>query len=63
MTRNWITNNPEAAKSLRAIDRRYERERAKCAAWPLELKVGRFRKLEEERQAAYDRVATWAVSR
>jgi hypothetical protein len=52
----WMTNNAEAAKSLKAIDRRYAREIEKCNAWPLGLKIARHRKLKAERQEAYERV-------
>ena len=52
----WLTNDPEAAKILRAIDRAYDRGIEKCSCWPLEIKISYQRKLREKRQEAYDRV-------
>jgi hypothetical protein len=54
----WITNNPDAARKLRAIDRRYERglTEIKNRRAPLAEKVEALRKLKEARAMDYARV-------
>ena len=58
---NWITNNPEAARKLRAADRAYEKafnELVSVSRGTMTLaeKVEAIRKLKETRATAYARV-------
>lgn len=56
MAMAWMTNDPEEAKILKAIDRAFTRECKACAKWPLELKVSRMTRAKEAKDAAYARV-------
>ena len=49
----WVTNNPEAAKRLRKIDRDYDKGIAATVGLSLAGKVETIRKLKAARQAAY----------
>lgn len=53
---DWVTNDPEAARLLRAVDRAYTRATAKAANWPLKEKVAAIRRARETRDASYQRV-------
>ena len=50
----WITNNPETAKLLRAIDAEEAAEREAAKDLPLAEKVEAYRKAKHRRQDAHD---------
>lgn len=52
----WITNNPEAARKLRAADRRFDKARRALAGKPLAEKVAALRELKQKRAAEYSRI-------
>lgn len=53
----WLTNDPQAAKRLRAADRKFERALISAQGLPLALKVTALRIAREARQSAYDAAA------
>lgn len=52
----WVTNVPEIARKLRAIDRQYEKARANTVGLSLAGKVETIRKAKAARRAAYDAI-------
>ena len=50
----WLTNNPEVAKRLRAIDRRYAKARAVALPLAFHAKIEALRKAAADRQADLD---------
>jgi hypothetical protein len=50
----WVTNNPNAAKALKAADAKYEKAKTAASNLPLKEKVAALRKAKEARQAAYE---------
>jgi hypothetical protein len=54
----WVTNDPEAARKLRAIDRDYEKVKAGTVGLSLAGKVETIRKAKAARRAAYDAILT-----
>jgi len=53
---NWITNDPDAARELRVIDRKYNRAIKALRRLPLAEKIEAVRRLKISRAAAYKRV-------
>lgn len=56
MTIAWLTNNPEAARKLKAADRRYERAKRLLGPMMLEQKIEAIRKLKQKRADEYARI-------
>ena len=52
----WFTNDPEAAKALRAADKTYDKARANAAGLSLTDKVAVYRAARMDRESAYARV-------
>jgi hypothetical protein len=50
----WITNDPAAAKALRAADRAYDKARAAASGLPLAEKLEAYRAARAARQRAYN---------
>jgi hypothetical protein len=55
-TLRWLTNDPNAAAKLRAIDAAYWAARDAAAHLPLALKIIAYREAEAVSRAAYDAV-------
>jgi len=56
MMLTWVTNNPKAARALRAADIAYERAKFMAIGLPLARKVEAIRAAKAVRQAAYDAI-------
>ena len=54
---NWITNDPQAAKSLKKADKAFEAARTAAKILPLADKIVALRAAQEAKQAAYARVS------
>ena len=54
---NWITNDPQAAKSLKKADKAFEGARIAAKSLPLVDKIIALRAAQEAKQAAYARVS------
>ncbi len=52
----WVTNNPVAAKKLRAADMRYERAKIMTQGMRLGEKVEAQRAAKAQRQAEYEAI-------
>jgi len=55
-TPHWITNDPAAAKALKAADKAHDKARAFAAHLPLADKIIAYREAKEARAAAYDKL-------
>lgn len=53
---SWVTNDPEAARKLRAADDKFLRAHREASCLPLAQKVAALRKAKADRQAAYEEV-------
>jgi hypothetical protein len=49
----WLTNDPEAARALRAADKAHDKARAKAINLPLAEKVKAYRQAKDIKIAAY----------
>jgi hypothetical protein len=54
---NWITNDPQAAKSLKKADKAFDAARTAAKSLPLADKIVALRAAQEAKQAAYAEVA------
>ena len=54
----WLTNSPEAARVLKAADRKYTLATLACSGWKLADKVAAIRDAKAAHCAAYE--AVWA---
>ena len=54
---NWITNDPQAAKSLKKADKAFEAARTAAKSLPLADKIVALRAAQEAKQAAYAKVS------
>lgn len=52
----WLTNNPTAARKLRAVDKKYEKARKALPPMPLAEKIEAIKRLKESRAMDYARV-------
>jgi len=48
----WVTNSPEAARTLRKIDAMEARAKIAASNLPLAEKIKRFREIKAEKEAA-----------
>ncbi len=55
-TPHWITNDPAAAKALKAADKAHDKARALAANLPLADKIIAYRAAKDARAAAYDKL-------
>lgn len=62
MSANWITNDPQVAKHLKAADKVYTAAVTKAAGLKLADKVAAIRAAKLARQAAYDALMAPAPS-
>lgn len=53
---DWVTNDREVARKLRAVDDSYDLEVACARSLPLLEKIKGLRVAKERRQAAYDAI-------